>query len=67
MEPIVVGEPRGVLIDSFRELREATLLLKLVAQGEADVSAGRVVRQSDVFARAKERLRRGYSGAPPVA
>ena len=45
--------------DSFQELREATLLLKLVAQGEADVRAGRVVPQSDVFARAKERLRRG--------
>jgi prevent-host-death family protein len=62
--PIVItqsGEPKGVLMDfdSFQELREATLLLKLVAQGEVDVRAGRVVPQSDVFARAKERLRRG--------
>ncbi|MGZ5426300.1 MAG: type II toxin-antitoxin system Phd/YefM family antitoxin [Thermoanaerobaculia bacterium] len=62
--PIVItqsGEPKGVLMDfdSFQELREATLLLKLVAQGEAEVRAGRVVPQSDVFARAKERLRRG--------
>jgi prevent-host-death family protein len=62
--PIVItqsGEPKGVLMDfdSFQELREATLLLKLVAQGEGDVRAGRVVPQSDVFARAKERLRRG--------
>ncbi|MGZ5429640.1 MAG: type II toxin-antitoxin system Phd/YefM family antitoxin [Thermoanaerobaculia bacterium] len=62
--PIVItqsGEPKGVLMDfdSFQELREATLLLKLVAQGEAEVRAGRIVPQSDVFARAKERLRRG--------
>jgi prevent-host-death family protein len=62
--PIVItqsGQPKGVLIDfdSFQELREATLLLKLLAQGEADVRAGRVVPQADVFARAKERLRRG--------
>ena len=53
MELIVVRKPRGVLVQ-----REATLLLKLVAQGEADVRAGRVVPQSEVFARAKERLRR---------
>jgi prevent-host-death family protein len=62
--PVVItqsGEPKGVLMDfeSFQELREATLLLKLVAQGEGDVRTGHVVPQSDVFARAKERLRRG--------
>ena len=62
--PIVItqsGEPKGVLMDfdSFQELREATLLLKLVAQGEGDAHAGHVVPQSDVFTRAKDRLRRG--------
>ena len=62
--PIVItqsGEPKGVLMDfdSFQDLREATLLLKLVAQGEADVRAGRVATQSEVFARAKKRFRQG--------
>ena len=62
--PIVItqsGEPKCVLVDfdSFQELREATLLLKLVAQGESDARAGRVAPQSDVFGRARERLRRG--------
>ena len=61
--PIVItqsGEPKGVLLDfdSFQELREATLLLKLVAQGEADVRAGRVVPQAEVFSRLRRRLRR---------
>lgn len=61
--PIVItqsGEPKGVLMDfdSFQELREATLLLKLVAQGEADVRAGRVVPQAEVFSRLRRRLRR---------
>lgn len=56
---MVVGKPKDVLmnLDSLRDRREATLLLKLVAQGEADVRAGRIVLQSDVFSRAKERLR----------
>lgn len=61
--PIVItqsGEPKGVLMDfdSFQELREATLLLKLVAQGEADVREGRVVPQAEVFSRLRRRLRR---------
>jgi len=61
--PIVItqsGEPKGVLMDfgSFRELREATLLLKLVAQGEGDVRARRVLSQVEVFSRLRRRLRR---------
>jgi prevent-host-death family protein len=60
--PIVItqsGEPKGVLMDfdSFHELREATLLLKLVAQGEADVREGRLVPQAEVFSRLRRRLR----------
>ena len=44
--PVVItqsGEPKGVLMDfaSYQELREATLLRRLVAQGEADVRDGR--------------------------
>ena len=41
------GEPKGVVMDfeSYQELRRATLLLRLVAQGEADSRAGRIVQQ----------------------
>ena len=61
--PIVItqsGEPKGVLMDfgSFQEMREATLLLKLVAQAESDVRAGRVAPQAEVFSRIRRRLRR---------
>ena len=59
--PVVItqnGEPKGVLLDfdSYEELREATLLLKLIAQGEADARAGRALSQDDVFAEARKRL-----------
>jgi prevent-host-death family protein len=61
--PVVItqsGDPKAVLMDfeSFQELREAILLLKLVAQGETDVRAGRVVPQAEVFSRLRRRLRR---------
>ena len=57
-------EPKGVLmkLDSLRDSRAATLLLKLAAQAEAEVRTGRVAPQSEVFARAKKRLRRGMMG-----
>ncbi len=59
--PVVItqsGEPRGVLLDfeSYEELREAMLLLKLIAQGESDVRAGRTVSQDQVFTAAHARL-----------
>jgi prevent-host-death family protein len=59
--PIVItqnGEPKGVLMDfeTYEELREATLLLKVIAQGEADVRAGKTLSQDDVFAAARARL-----------
>jgi prevent-host-death family protein len=52
--PVIItqsGEPRGVLMDfeSYQELRRATLLLRLLAQGEGDVRGGRVVPQDQVF------------------
>lgn len=61
--PVVItqnGEPKGVLIDfeTYRELKRALLLLKLVAQGEADARSGRTVSQSRVFAEVHTRLRR---------
>ena len=59
--PVVItqsGEPKGVLMDftSYQELRQATLLLRLLAQGEADVRAGRVVPQGRVFRGLRARL-----------
>ena len=52
------GEPKGVLMDfaTYQELRDATLLLRLVAQGEADVRAGRTVPQEKVFKALRARL-----------
>jgi PHD/YefM family antitoxin component YafN of YafNO toxin-antitoxin module len=52
------GEPKGVLMDfaTYQELREATLLLRLVAQGEADVRGGRTVPQDKVFKALRRRL-----------
>jgi prevent-host-death family protein len=59
--PVIItqsGEPRGVLMDfeSYQELRQATLLLRLLAQGEADIRRGRVVPQDQVFRALRARL-----------
>ena len=59
--PVVItqnGEARGVLLDiaSYQELRDATLLLKLVSQGEEDIHQGRTVPQEDVFQELRSRL-----------
>ncbi|PID46483.1 MAG: prevent-host-death protein [Proteobacteria bacterium] len=52
--PIVItqnGEPRGVLQDpeSYDNMRKALGLLKLIAQGEADVKQGNTKTQEQVF------------------
>ena len=62
--PVVItqsGEPKGVLMDiaSYQELRQATLLLRLVAQGEADVREERTLAQERVFRTLRRRLARG--------
>ena len=62
--PVVItqsGEPKGVLVDfeSYQELRQAALLLRLLAQGEADVRRGRVVPQNQVFKVLRARLAKG--------
>lgn len=61
--PVVItqsGEPKGVLMDfaSYQELRQATLLLRLLAQGEADVRDGRTVAHERVFSELRARLAR---------
>jgi hypothetical protein len=45
-------------IKPVTSMKNASLLLQLTAQGEADVQAGRTVPQSEVFARARRRLAR---------
>jgi prevent-host-death family protein len=60
--PVVItqsGVPKGVLLDfdTYEELREATLLLKLIAQGERDVRARKTRLQDEVFASARARIR----------
>jgi prevent-host-death family protein len=61
--PIVItqnGKPRGVLLDfeSYQEIRQATLLLKLLVQGEAEARSGKTVSQDEVFTEARRRIRR---------
>lgn len=60
-EPVIVtqnGEPRAVLqdIESFEQMRRAIAILKLAAQGEAEIQAGRGISQKAVFARLKKRF-----------
>ena len=59
--PIVIsqnGEAKAVIldIDSYEKQQETTLMLKLVAQGESDIKAGRVVEQSKLFAKMDKKL-----------
>lgn len=59
--PVVItqnGEARAVLQDpeSYEQMRRAIGLLKLVAQGETDVQAGRTVAADEVFTRLRKTL-----------
>lgn len=61
--PIVItqkGEPKAVLQDpeSYESMRSALLMMKLLAQGEADSRAGRVTPQDRVFADMRKMLLR---------
>ena len=60
--PVVItedGEARAVVldVDSYEALRDATMLLQLAAQGEADFQEGRVLSQNEALARVRSRLR----------
>ena len=59
--PVVItqnGEARAVLQDpeSYEQMRRAIGLLKLVAQGETDVQAGRTVAADVVFAGVRKKI-----------
>ena len=66
--PVVVtpsGELKGALVDipCAQELRQATLLLRLVAQSDADVRENRTLAQQRVFNALRKRLaRRRFDG-----
>jgi prevent-host-death family protein len=53
------GEARAVLLDigSYEALRDATLLLQIVNQGEKDLEEGRFLPQEEAFRRIGSRLR----------
>lgn len=42
--------------DTFQRQQQALLMLKLLAQGEADIAAGRLIPQEEVFAKLRERF-----------
>jgi prevent-host-death family protein len=61
--PVIItqhGEAQAVVLDvrTYEALRDATLLIQLTAQGEADVQAGRTLPQSEVFDRVRRRRTR---------
>ncbi|NOT87101.1 MAG: type II toxin-antitoxin system Phd/YefM family antitoxin [Lysobacter sp.] len=41
--------------ETFQRQQQALLMLKLLAQGEADIAAGRLIPQEEVFATLRER------------
>jgi len=53
------GEPKGVLqdIESYERTQRAIGLLKLLAQGEEDVRAGRTIPQDEMFAGLRQQLK----------
>lgn len=60
--PVVItqrGEPKAVLQDpeSYERMRSALGMMKLLAQGEADVRAGKAVSQDRLFSGLRDTLR----------
>ena len=54
------GEARAVLmgVESYDRMRSAVALLKIISQGEADVTAGRLISQEEAFSRAARAIDR---------
>jgi len=62
-EPVIVtqnGEPRAVVqdIESYERTRKALMILKLAAQGEAEIRGGRSVDQRTALETIRKRIRR---------
>ncbi len=61
--PVVItqnGKPRAVIQDpeSYESMRNALLLLTVLAQREREIDAGKLINQEIVFDRLKKKLRR---------
>ncbi len=54
------GEAKAVLMDvaTYDRWKQATILMKLIALGEADVAAGRTLSEKEAFARAERAIER---------
>ena len=62
-QPVIVtqnGEPRAVVqdIESYEQTRKALLILKLAAQGEAEIRSGRSVDHQTALETIRKRIRR---------
>ena len=59
------GEAKAVVmgVTQYAEWKRSLVLLKILAQGEADVTGGRVVDQREAFRRAGASIRRTSDGA----
>ena len=58
------GKAKVVVLDfeEYQRWKEAMALLKIIAQGEADVTAGRTVSQDESFASARAAMGRVRKG-----
>lgn len=60
--PVVLTQNgRGVAVvqsyEAYRQQQDSLAMMQIVAQGEADIRAGRVVSQEEAFAQARSRLK----------
>ncbi len=57
------GKAKAVLVDvaTYDRWKQAALLMKLIAQGEADVTAGRTLSEKQAFERAQRAIERARS------
>ncbi len=63
--PVVItqnGRPRAILQDpkSYEDMRNAIGILKLLSQGEADISSGRTKAQKSVFNEIEDALKKTH-------
>ncbi len=61
-QPIIItqnGKPTAVLqdVESFQRQREALALLKILAKGDQEISAGKVLRHDDVMRRIERKVK----------
>jgi len=57
------GEAKAVLmgVATYDRWKQAAIMMKLIAQGEADVAAGRILSEKEVFARVERAIERASS------